>query len=54
MEESKKILHQGYLSRGNSIKGKQENAAHSGFYVLTRGTLDFYKSEKMVIIYFEC
>ena len=38
---------QGYLSKANTAR-KIENSAHSGYYVLTRGSLECYKTENKV------
>ena len=43
---------QGYLSKASTLfaTSKIENAAHSGFYLLTRGSLKCYKTENKVYI----
>jgi len=46
------IIFKGYLIRAPTAtnKEKYENTAYSGYYALTRGSLDCYKTDKMVSI----
>ena len=42
---------QGYLLKARTGR-KVENSAHSGYYVLTRGSLECYKTENKVSEHF--
>lgn len=44
-------LQQGILSKSNKKQDSVKNSAHSGYYILTRGSLECYQSRKLVSFY---